>query len=249
MQNVDRMFLHLVHTVRARFPNLLTQPFQVAELAQTILPYRHHRRDLGLDTNDDYELTLVQLLASDYLIVDDEVRDAMRAELSAPNPDPGAFRRFIHAQVAISPAAVRALESGGAAGEPLPDSPSAAASAAIRAPATAPALPTPESRAPSPPPATQPAPMAAARAASGQPVRTPISSVRTEAQKAPNRGIVPAAGDLCRFCDNPLPVGRGITFCPHCGQNLTTMGCPACGSELEVGWRYCPSCGRQAASQ
>lgn len=247
MQNVDRMFLHLVHTVRARFPNLLSQPFQVEELAQTILPYRHHRRDLGLDTNDDYELTLVQLLASDYLIVDDQVRDAMRAELSAPNPDPGAFRRFAHAQIAISPSAVRALESGASAGEALP--------ASVSAPAGVPAnahgggTPVRPSHAPTPPPATQPAPMAAARATAGQPVRTPISSVRTEAQKTPNRGVVPSAGELCRFCDNALPVGRAITFCPHCGQNLTTVSCPACGSELEVGWRYCPSCGRQAASQ
>ncbi|HEX7020901.1 MAG TPA: zinc ribbon domain-containing protein [Gemmatimonadaceae bacterium] len=246
MQNVDRMFLHLVHTVRARFPNLLSQPFEVGELAQTVLPYRHHRRDLGLDTNDDYELTLVQLLASDYLIVDDQVRDAMRAELAAPNPDPGAFRRFAHSQIAISPNAIRALESGTSGAETSKGSTHAPSTAPASAPASA------EARAAevhSPPPPTQPSPMAAARATGGQPLRTPISSVRTEAQRTPNRGVIPAAGELCRFCDNALPVGRAITYCPHCGQNLTTMGCPACGSELEVGWRYCPSCGRQAATQ
>jgi predicted amidophosphoribosyltransferase len=43
-----------------------------------------------------------------------------------------------------------------------------------------------------------------------------------------------------------LPTGRPITFCPHCGQNVTTLNCPACGSELEVGWKFCAVCGRPA---
>ena len=75
MDNLDRMFRHLVRTVRAKHPQYLSQPFDVAELNQTILPYRHHRRELGLDTNEDYEITLTELLsgARDYLIVDDRL--------------------------------------------------------------------------------------------------------------------------------------------------------------------------------
>src|ERR1700757_5243121 len=114
MDNLDRMYRHLVRTIRAKFPQYLTQPFDVASLQQTILPYRLHRRELGLETNEDYETTLSELLAGarDYLIVDDRMRDALRAELASVNPDPGAFKRFAGTTVALSPAALRSLEAG-----------------------------------------------------------------------------------------------------------------------------------------
>ena len=119
MDNVDRMFRHLVRTVRSRFPQYLSQPFDVGELHQTILPYRLNRRELALESNDDYEITLTELLsgARGYLIVDDQMRDALRAELESVNPDPTAFKQFASARVAISPAALRNL-SIVPAGEP-----------------------------------------------------------------------------------------------------------------------------------
>jgi hypothetical protein len=49
----------------------------------------------------------------------------------------------------------------------------------------------------------------------------------------------------CRYCDNKLPQGRAITFCPFCGMDLTKRQCPACSTELDVNWRYCVTCGRQ----
>src|SRR5437588_12839545 len=102
MDNVERMYRHLVRTIRARFPQYLTQPFDVGELYQTILPYRHHRRELGLETNDDYEITLTELLtgARNYLIVDEHVRDVLTAELASPNTDPSAFKQFSTSRVA-----------------------------------------------------------------------------------------------------------------------------------------------------
>ena len=62
MDDVERMYRHLVRTIRANFSPYLTQPFEVGELYQTILPYRLHRRELGLETNQDYELALMELL-------------------------------------------------------------------------------------------------------------------------------------------------------------------------------------------
>ena len=119
MDNLDRMYRHLVRTIRAKFPQYLTQPFDVAALQQTILPYRHHRRELGLETNEDYEITLSELLSGDrdYLIVDERMRDALKAELKAVNPDPTAFKQFAPAMVALSPNALRSLDAG-------PDDPS-----------------------------------------------------------------------------------------------------------------------------
>jgi hypothetical protein len=58
--------------------------------------------------------------------------------------------------------------------------------------------------------------------------------------------IAVAAGEHCTFCNGELPAGRQISFCPHCGQDLTMVHCPACGSELERGWKYCVICGRSS---
>jgi Double zinc ribbon len=196
MDAIDRMFNVLVQAVRESQPRYLSQPFEVAELYQSLLPYRHFRRELALETNEDYELTLMQLLSGvrGYLIVDDRMRDALERELGAPNPDPGAFRQFADAQVALSPVAVQKLGH------------------------------TPEGRVES-------------RDSGGSTVRlsTPASMAAAAA----------AADELrCRYCSGKLPQGRKVVFCPHCGQNLTVVNCSACGAELEVGWKFCVSCGR-----
>lgn len=237
MDNVDRMYRHLVRTIRSRFPQYLTQPFSVGELHQSILPYRHHRRELGLETNEDYEITLTELLAGarDYLIVDERMRDVLRQQLEAANPDPSAFKQFATATVALAPAALRSLEVG-----PPDETPHAAAKPA---PAAKPVGKGGESAREAPSQASSTA-TTAPRPASTTPTRTPSPA------PIPGGGsMTPAAGDTCRSCGEALPVGRPITFCPHCGQNLTTMSCPACGSELEVGWKFCPTCGRPATAR
>ena len=308
MDALDRTFRHLVQTIQARYPDYLSQPFEVAELYQNILPYRHHRRELGLETNQDYELVLLQLLAGarDYLIVDDGMRARLAEELATPNPDPGAFREFATTRVALSPAAVRRFESGstdardaqidvaptveipaprpsaanaapqappahvvrtshaaaresaqrttsqraavapageppsstapraassraGATGHPPSSSPSVSASAAPTAPRGGPALPG----------AGVSRPSAAVPAQPSAPVATP-SVGRT------SHTITPQAGESCRYCGGQLPSDRRITYCPHCGQNLTVVNCLACGTELDLGWKFCTTCGRPA---
>ncbi len=201
MDAIDRMFNVLARAVRDAQPRYLSQPFEVAELYQTLLPYRHFRRELALDTNEDYELTLMQLLsgARGYLIVDDRMRDALERELASPNPDPGAFRQFADAQVALSPTAVQKL---GHTPEGSVD--------AARSSGTTVRLSTPAS-------------MAAAAAAADE--------------------------MRCRYCSGKLPQGRKVVFCPHCGQNLTVINCGACGAEVEVGWKYCVSCGRPTGQE
>ncbi len=63
-------------------------------------------------------------------------------------------------------------------------------------------------------------------------------------------GVDPqSATSGCRYCGGALPGGRRVVFCPHCGQNLTVQRCPACGSELELGWKFCITCGRGVGSQ
>jgi hypothetical protein len=239
MDNLDRMFRHLARTVRAKHPQYLGQPFTVAELHQSILPYRLHRRELGLETNEDYEITLTELLsgARDYLIVDESMRERLRSELAAKNPDPTAFKQFATQTVALSPNALRSLDAGPDDGSTPPIAfdalPTPAGS--HTPPVAAPASSAPETT------AAKTAPRAAAA-----PVPTPI---RVSPSRSPigSRAVVANSGERCRYCNELLPSGRTITFCPHCGQNLTVVNCEACGTELEVGWKFCPVCGRPAA--
>jgi len=268
MDNLDRMYRHLVRVIRSRFPQHLAQPFTVADLNQTILPYRLHRRELGLDTNDDYEITLTELVSGsrDYLIVDDQLRDTLGAALGEVNPDPSAFKQFAQAVVALSPSALRSLDIGldeSAAlpsASPTPAEPHAAPTPAPRAaaapppqrPKQRPAAPPAAPPAPGPPPVSPPRPAAEAAPEAPTPKTTPAAiptPTTTTKTSGGVRVVVPKAGDRCRSCSEPLPTGRPITFCPHCGQNVTTLNCPACGSELELGWKFCPSCGRPAAAK
>ena len=269
MDALDRTFRHLVQTIQARYPAYLTQPFEVAELYQNILPYRHHRRELGLDTNQDYELVLLQLLsgARDYLVVDDQMRERLARELAVPHPDAGAFREFSTSPIALSPAAVRRVQSGAmgdaepalaTAGRAAATEPSqrfapqrtSTASAPSSATVTAP-MPAAAPRRAAPPAtnsalATNSAPATNSAANAPGPTTAPRSSVAPPAAAAsrPNNTIVPESGDKCRYCNGALPAGRRITFCPHCGQNLTVVNCLACGTELELGWKFCTTCGR-----
>lgn len=54
------------------------------------------------------------------------------------------------------------------------------------------------------------------------------------------------AARCCHFCGSRVPEGRRITFCPHCGLDMTKRQCPACSTELEASWRFCVTCGRGA---
>jgi hypothetical protein len=225
MSKVERMYRHLVRTVRTKYTPLLTQPFEVGELYQTILPYRLHRRELGLETNQDYELTLLELLsgAHGYLVVDDRMRDTLAAQLAAPEPDLSVIRKFASEHVALAPEALHRLEA---------DARTTGAQAAVRA------------RTP------QRTPMGPTRTGSGAMPAIPAAPTaglpnETHVRRTPPPVDV-ASGELCTFCKGELPAGHQISFCPHCGQDLTLLHCPACGGELERGWKFCVTCGRTA---
>jgi hypothetical protein len=60
----------------------------------------------------------------------------------------------------------------------------------------------------------------------------------------PARPRPQVTGGRCRYCGHDLPEDRAVTFCPHCGQDVTRILCPACSTPLELGWRFCITCGR-----
>ncbi len=177
MDDLDRVFQRLVQNIRTRSPEQLTFPFTVAELYEQMIPYRHNRRELGIETNQDYEIAIMRLLSGerDYIVGDEAMQDTLKKEMGSANPDTGAFREFATAQISISPSVL----------EKRPD--------------------------------------------------------RSPDDRAVSDMNVPEG---CRYCTGTLPEGRPVTFCPHCGQNLTLNHCPACGAEIEQGWKFCVGCGR-----
>jgi double zinc ribbon protein len=236
VDELDRMYRRMVQNVRAGFPDLLARPFEVSQIYQHIIPYRLNRREMAIESNEAYELTLMQLLSGARALVtgDDEMQRALRAELESPNPDLTAFRAYATSLVALDPEALRALDAQPAMRSPSPI-PAAAASTHGAKTRQAEAA----SR------ATEEVSVAGSRAAAeaSAPAR---SSTRTSAPKR-----VPATPSRptpvgCRYCGGELPDSRELTFCPHCGQNLSVKQCPACNTELELDWRFCITCGRES---
>jgi hypothetical protein len=256
MDDVERMYRHLVRTIRATSPQLLTQPFQVADLYATILPYRLHRRDLGLETNQDYEMAMLELLSGGrgYLVVENRMREVLGESLRSPNPDPQLIREFASSRVALAPEALQQLE---------PDAAATVAATAPTAPTGSPVADTGSTRPPraaastaaasSTVAAPQPAPARAATRPDGAPstsraTGTSPSAPASGSRRASRPITVSPTGETCPHCKGELPAGREINFCPHCGQDLTVQHCPACGSELEHGWKFCVTCGRAATT-
>lgn len=227
MKDVERMYRHLVRTIRTSFPQHLAQPFQVGELYQTILPYRLHRRELGFETNQDYELALLELLtgADGYLVVDGKMRDVLKAELTSPAPDTARIRQFASEHVALAP---EAMQQELAARTPSASGASATVSRA--------AVST----------ATRSGDVGKVSSPAGSVSASVSSPVGDSTRRVAKPLTVPEEGEACGFCKGDLPPGRQISFCPHCGQDLTVVHCPACGSELERGWKFCITCGRGA---
>jgi len=296
MDALDRLLRRLVQNISTSYPEYLTRPFEVAELYQVLVPYRLNRRELELETNQDYEVAVMQLLAGErgYLVGDPEMQMALGNELASPNPDTGAFRRYASAQVSLSPEILRRLETR--RGEPAATVPPSAAPREVTVPARemppegiklgtfgatlpasdhAPATPRPPEPAGEPPGAAPggtagaegprilrpftvaDAPRAESAGAQGgsAPPQSPPSRPTSGAGAPPSRqeemmaNSRPAktimGGGPCPYCGGALPEGRRITFCPHCGHNLTIQYCPACSTELETDWKFCTTCGRE----
>jgi hypothetical protein len=239
MDDLDRMFRSLLQVMSSTYPQYLSHPFEVAEIYQNLIPYRHNRRELRIDTNEDYQAALCRLLSGErgYLVADDALAEAMRSELASPNPNTAIFRDFAASRVALGPnAQKRWQELGGDASE-------------LRAAGEKRGTPVP----PPPPPVSwndggersHPSTQAATRAATQAP------RAATATRPAPTASTASAtngSGESCRYCSAVLPEGRSAKFCPHCGQNLTIQRCPACGTELEIDWKYCITCGRGVAA-
>jgi hypothetical protein len=229
---LERFFHRLVLNIADLDRSRLDGPIQLAEIHQSLVPYRTHRAILGVETNQDYEMVVLRFLSGErgYARVEpDEVRHALEREVHGVNPDAAAFRRYGTATVHLDPDQVRVLlteqENYPAAFPPAVPGGQAESGAP------------PEDAAPRPDPEED---------AEQDGLRFSLDEAAGEPPPSVGRDVT-VGGIQCGYCGGELPVGRSVIFCPHCGQNVGVMHCPVCGTELDVGWRFCITCGREAA--
>ncbi|HET7615069.1 MAG TPA: zinc ribbon domain-containing protein [Gemmatimonadaceae bacterium] len=111
MDDLDRLFQRLVQNIRNGHAEYLSVPFTVQELYDTLVPYRHYRRDLGIDTNQDYEAAVTRLLSGEkgYIRADQAMQDRLKKEMESPHADVGAFRDYAETRISIAPDALQKL--------------------------------------------------------------------------------------------------------------------------------------------
>jgi len=227
---LQRLFERLVANLASLDPAALHRPVPVGDIADRLIPYRTHRATLGVDTNEDYEMTVLRLLSGERgfaQVFPDDVRSALEREAAGPNPDTGIFRHFPTATFLLDADRVADL-----IGEPPPPreaaEPREAAGYAARRPAPSGSRDEQENV------DKKPQPLPFVLEEDPDPLQPPARPREIAAVSAP-----------CPYCGGNLPVGRTVLFCPHCGQNIGVVHCPTCGSELDVGWLFCITCGQK----
>ena len=212
--DLDRLFERLVSVLADDAPGRLAVPFPAAEVYERLVPYRSNRSILKVATHQDYEMAVLRLLAGE------------------------------RGYASLEPAEVQdALQRE--AGESNPDTalfrqfPDAILS--LNRLAAERFLRGDRAYAPPPPPPLGPPPDSA-EAADGEEDHSEKPSLAGAAFELAEQTETPRQ---CPYCGETLPGSRKVNFCPQCGQPPSgELRCPACGVEMDVGWRYCVSCGR-----
>jgi hypothetical protein len=240
--SLDPVFRLLVRTLAERQPPRVHQAIAINELMDAVLPYRLVRRELGIDTAEDYESLLLRLCAGegDFLQADQAAQEAMGAELRKPLPDLGVLRVYGDTHVVLRTDPLRAVLDSDPERRYAPPGERAGIAGAVDEEED-PEEASPDRGAMEDPDEEEDAweadPVVEMRPGPGGEPGTP------RAAEADKSGQTPAR---CPFCGGVLPPRMAINFCPHCGMGQDVGTCRACGADMDVGWRYCVSCGEEA---
>lgn len=224
---VDRFFVVLLEEIEKGAAGNLEEPFTVAEIYQSLIPYRTHRDRLGVEMNGDYEDTLLRLLSGegDFLLLEsDTARNRIRHELAKSNPNTGIYREFAAVGVRLNPDRA----PSGNTSERKADAPKGQSlQTSLEA-----MEPTGEV-------------IADGKAGPPAPSETVASprSRRKVSPPSPAAGSGASVDEPCPDCGEALPKRDTLKFCPHCGTNVRSAPCSQCGEVLERRWRFCVACG------
>lgn len=106
MDGLDRLYFHLVHTLRSQDPAGTASSITVADLYQQLIPFRAVRHELGFSELAEYERCLLRLLAGerDYVRLEaPHARAELQREMDAPNPILGVYRDYAAAELRLNP--------------------------------------------------------------------------------------------------------------------------------------------------
>ena len=212
------------------------RPVEIATLRETVLPYRTHRRALGIETVEDYETVLLRLVAGERGYVKTMPAEAARRcrdELAQANPDLAILDQLADATVQITSMAAAQIVGDRADG---------------RTSAQTIEVDEADGR-------------TGGRVVEDVKPRAPIKNekpLKKPAQSAPPPEVIvsselPAssvnaaksasAAGSCPQCQHAIPSGRQVVFCPWCGTRLIPFTCARCQTELDSQWKHCITCG------
>jgi hypothetical protein len=224
-------------------------PVSVRAIRMEILPYRAERRNLGLSSIEDYETVLLRLVAEEKGFVKTApgtAAERCRKVLATPNPDLGVLEEIAESTIQFTSLAAGPsfdLTADSAARRldvPAPDATARRHDVKTsRSPEAGPSSELPSRRHPEGTRATPRRPEEPpSRRAAETPRRPEEAPSRRDAETSRR-----AAETACPHCNQGLPSGRVVVFCPWCGQRLVPLLCEQCGAQFESEWRHCIACG------
>lgn len=248
MDDLDRLAFRLVRTVRNSYPHLLAQEFTLTDLEERLLPFRDARREMSNNGPEAWEINVLRMVSGEreYLRTDADLQLACRQALTLPSPTLALVRPWSATTIRLGDSATTLGNDRmpSLAGEAMSD---AAHGREFGAPPLRLATPMSAHSATLPHEYRNDFHSNNNLSASNNSLQN--SAARNALAQSEMRRITPGVTLRtcgCRFCGGKLPESRKLTFCPHCGVNLTVRQCPACSTELDVNWRFCVTCGRSA---
>jgi hypothetical protein len=239
MDDLDRLAFRMVRTIRNSYPHLIAQGFTLTDLEERLVPFRDARREMSNNGPEAWETTLLRMVSGErgYLSTDADLQLACRQALRLPSPTIALVRPWSATSVSLGPAAlVLGLERTSTPRHvDAQELPREAELSTPRSWMHSGASPAHDSSALGLVDATHSLRLATPHA---------VGSDGKVSDPSPSSPVVSSLKCGCRFCDGRLPDLKRLTFCPHCGINLTVRHCPACSTELDVTWRFCVTCGR-----
>jgi hypothetical protein len=252
--DLEPLFRLLVQRLAAEDPPRIHQTIAINELMDAVLPYRLVRRELGVDTAEDYEALLLQLCAGSggYLQSDSATQAALAAELTKPLPDLALLRVYGDTHVVLRTDPLRTVLVRDPEARYAPPGQPEPAPAVLE-----------ESESDTDEAAPEGDVDVAAEALDAEPAERPLwgAAVIVPTKSPPFDAVIrdvigqaPApppdddAGSRmrCPFCGGILPPRMMINFCPHCGMGQDVGKCRTCGADMDLGWRFCVACGEEA---